>query len=126
MTKENVDIFPRTTFSTGNLIDEFVQDTRGTESPELFRRWAAIAMVAGLLQRRVWCDIGKGKLFANQYILLVSPPGVGKSIVLKRVEELWKLSEKIFIGDETTTIPGLLDLCRTAPVLCQAPLAKPW
>lgn len=79
-------------------------------------------MVAGLLQRRVWCDIGKGKLFANQYILLVSPPGVGKSIVLKRVEELWKLSEKIFIGDETTTIPGLLDFMQD----CSSPVSGPF
>lgn len=110
MTTEQERIFQPTIFSTGNLIDDFVNDTKGSESPELFRRWAAIATLAGLAQRRFWCDIGKGQLFANQYILLVSPPGVGKSIVLKRVEEIWKLSKgKIFIGDETTTIPGLLD-----------------
>lgn len=73
MTSENDKIFQTTTLSTGNLIDEFVADTRGTESPALFRKWSAIAAIAGLAQRRVWCDIGKGKLFPNQYILLVSP-----------------------------------------------------
>lgn len=102
-------IFQTTTLSTGNLIDDFVADTRGTESPELFRKWSAIAAISGLAQRRIWCDIGKGKLFPNQYILLVSPPGVGKSVVLKLVDTLWTLNKKIHIGDETTTVAGLLD-----------------
>ena len=109
MTTEQDNIFPTTIFSTGNLIDEFVADTPATESPELFRKWCAIAALSGLAQRRIWCDVGKGELFPNQFILLVSPPGVGKSVVLKLVERLWSLSPDIFIGDETTTIPGLLD-----------------
>lgn len=109
MTNAQEKIFQTTIFSTGNLIDEFVKDTKGTESPELFRKWSMIATISGLAQRRIWCDIGKGQLFPNQYILLVSPPGVGKSVVLKIVDQLWGLNKNIFIGDETTTIPGLLD-----------------
>lgn len=90
-----------------------------TESPLLFRQWSAIAAIAGLAQRRIWCDIGKGQLFPNQFILLVSPPGVGKSVVLKLVDSLWGLNPAIYIGDETTTIPGLLDFMTdcTSPVL---------
>lgn len=119
MTNGTEQIFPTTTFSTGNLIEEFVADTRGTESPALFRKWAAIATISGLAQRRIWCDIGKGKLYPNQYILLVSPPGVGKSVVLKLVDALWGLNRQIFIGDETTTIAGLLDFLQdcSSPVL---------
>ena len=109
MTTEQDKIFQPQIFSTGNLIDEFVKDTPATESPELFRKWCAIATISGLAQRRIWCDIGKGALFPNQFILLVSPPGVGKSVVLKMVEQLWLLNKNIYIGDETTTIPGLLD-----------------
>lgn len=109
MTIEQDKIFPTTIFSTGNWIDEFVADTPATESPILFRKWCAIATLSGLAQRRIWCDIGKGALFPNQFILLVSPPGVGKSVVLKMVEQVWALNKSIFIGDETTTIPGLLD-----------------
>lgn len=114
---EQDNIFQTTIFSTGNLIDEFVKDTPATESPELFRKWCAIAAISGLAQRRIWCDIGKGALFPNQFILLVSPPGVGKSVVLKMVEQLWSLNRDIYIGDETTTIPGLLDYMQD----CQSP-----
>lgn len=121
MTTDTDKIFPTTIFSTGNLISEFVADTKGTESPELFRKWCMIATIAGLAQRRIWCDIGKGQLFPNQYILLVSPPGIGKSVVLKLVDALWGLNKKIFIGDETTTIPGLLDYLQdcASPVLME-------
>ena len=117
MTTEPARIFTETIFSTGNLIDEFIKYTPATESPELFRKWSAIAAIAGLAQRRVWCDIGKGALFPNQFILLVSPPGVGKSVVLKMVEQLWSLNRDIYIGDESTTIPGLLDYMQD----CQSP-----
>lgn len=116
---EQENIFQKTIFSTGSLIEDFVQDTQMTESPVLFRRWAAISAIAGLAQRRIWCDVGKGALFPNQYILLVSPPGIGKSIVLKLVDSLWGLNKGIFVGDETTTIPGLLDFMQdcASPVL---------
>lgn len=116
---ENANIFQKTIFSTGSLIEDFVQDTRMTESPTLFRRWAAISAISGLAQRRISCNIGKGSLYPNQYVLLVSPPGIGKSVVLKLVDELWGINKSIYIGDETTTIPGLLDFMQdcASPVL---------
>ena len=107
--KENDKDQQQAVFSTGNLIDEFVKDTPTLESPEVFRKWAAIALIAGVAQRRVWCNIGKGALFPNQYIMLVSPPGVGKSVVLNVVESLWKQTAGLYIGDAKTTIQGLLD-----------------
>ena len=101
-------------FSTGNLIDDFVADTPTLESPEVFRKWAAISLIAGVAQRRVWCNIGKGALFPNQYVMLVSPPGVGKSVVLNIVEHLWKQTAGLYIGDAKTTIQGLLDFISTS------------
>ncbi len=96
-------------FSTGNLIDDFVIDTPCLESPEVFRKWAAISLISGVAQRRIWCNVGKGALYPNQYIMLVSPPGIGKSVVINIIEELWKTTPGIFLGDSKTTIQGLLD-----------------
>lgn len=62
--------------------------TEGALSPDLFRRWSAIALVAGALERRVWVKIGRRITFPNLYILLVAPPGVGKYII-EEVRELW-------------------------------------
>lgn len=106
---EHGNIFQKTTFSTGNLIEDFIADTRASESPRLFRKWGAISLLASYAQRRLWCDIGKGKLFPNQYILLVSQPGVGKSVVLSLVETLLRKNKSLFVGDSRTTIPGMLD-----------------
>lgn len=118
---ENGHIFQKTTFSTGNLIEDFIADTRASESPRLFRKWAAISLIASYAQRRLWCDIGKGKLFPNQYILLVSQPGVGKSVVLSLVETLLRRNKTLFVGDSRTTIPGMLDtmLDAVCPVLME-------
>ena len=67
--------------------------TSTDDTPDLFRKWAAISMVAGALERRVWVEVGhragKPKVtFPNMYIFLVGAPGVGKFIV-ENIQELW-------------------------------------
>lgn len=69
--------------------------TDGARSPEIFRRWAAISLVAGALERRVWIQDGKDITFPNLYVLMVAPPGVGKGII-EDARQLW----------EETRLPG--------------------
>ena len=47
--------------------------------------------------------------------MLVSPPGIGKSVVLNIVESLWKQTQGLYIGDSKTTIQGLLDFIADSP-----------
>jgi len=54
----------------------------GAATPEIFQRWAAISAVAGALGRRCWYDVGSWKCTANQFIILVGKPAVGKSIAM--------------------------------------------
>src|SRR5216684_7557410 len=35
-------------------IDRFVEETEGLESPEIYRRWAAIVGLGAALQQKVW------------------------------------------------------------------------
>lgn len=65
--------------------------TEGMLSPELFRKWAGIAAVAGALERRVWVKMGRFITFPNLYTMLVAPPGVGK-YVIEEVRALWTLT----------------------------------
>lgn len=62
--------------------------TEGAISPDLFRQWSAISLVAGAMQRRVWIKMGPRITFPNLYILLVAHPGVGK-YTIEVVRELW-------------------------------------
>jgi len=62
--------------------------TEGALSPELFRLWTGIALVAGACERRVWLRSGRNVTFPNLYTLLVAPPGVGKQVI-EDARELW-------------------------------------
>lgn len=72
-----------------DFIGEFMDLTAGEPSPDLFRRWSAISLVAGALERRVWVMAGRKTAFANLYVLLVGPPGTGKNII-STVRQLWR------------------------------------
>lgn len=62
-----------------NWISGFLEYTEGLPSPPIFRTWAAIATIAGSLQRKVWTNIQGRNLYPNQYIFLIGPPASGKS-----------------------------------------------
>jgi hypothetical protein len=68
-------------------IESFVKYTEVFNSPEVFRRWAAIGIVAGALEQKVWVRTKGSDLFPNQYIILVGPPGIGKSAILSVAEK---------------------------------------
>lgn len=72
-----------------DFIGEFLELTEDTISPLIFRKWSAIAAVAGALERRVWARTKGGVLFPNLYTLFVAPPGVGK-YVLEDVQEFMR------------------------------------
>ncbi len=71
-----------------DFISDFMTLTAGAISPEIFRRWSAIALIGGALERRVWAKVGPRVTFPNLYCLLVAPPGVGKYVV-EEVRALW-------------------------------------
>lgn len=70
-------------------IDSYLAQTEGIMSPPLFRKWAAISTLASTLERKVWVRTAGSDLFPNLYVLLVSPPGVGKS------ESIWRSADLI-------------------------------
>jgi hypothetical protein len=74
-----------------NWADTFYSFTEGLPSPQLFRRWAGIALVAATLQRRTWVhpNVLMGKLYPNLFTIFVAPPGVGKTILTSVMFNLW-------------------------------------
>lgn len=73
---------------------QYVSATADARSPELFRKWCGIALVAGALERRVWVQTGEMQTFCNLYTLLVAPPGTGKFII-ETVREMWQQTEDL-------------------------------
>lgn len=60
-------------------IEKFLRYSEISGRPRLFRLWSAISTISAVMQRRVWIRTGGRILYPNLYIILVAPPGVGKS-----------------------------------------------
>lgn len=71
-----------------NFIDAFINYTEGKGSPRIYRLWSAIFTVGAICERKVWLVTAKGKLYPNQYILLVGGAGIGKSLCTSLVFDL--------------------------------------
>lgn len=61
-------------------IECFLEYTKGLPSPEIFRLWAGISTIAGMLERKVWVTTSGGTIYPNIYAVLVAPPAVGKCL----------------------------------------------
>lgn len=72
-----------------DFIQQFMFLTEGALSPDIFRRWSAISLVGGALERRVWIKNGPRVAYPNLYVLLVAAPGIGKQVI-DTVRDLWK------------------------------------
>lgn len=55
--------------------------TEGVNSPDQFRKWSAIALIAGACERRIWARATRMKTYPNLYTLLTAAPGVGKQTI---------------------------------------------
>lgn len=63
--------------------------TEFSGTPLRLRRWAAIATIAGALERKTWVHTAGSNLYPNLYCFLIAPPGIGKSHILSSVRRFW-------------------------------------
>lgn len=90
-------------------IELFLDYTDGVPSPKIFRQWAAISCVAGMLERRVWIQVSGKILFPNLYVLLVSRPGIGKTQAIDHVDEVWRAMKDLHVAPHDVTKASLVD-----------------
>lgn len=76
-----------------DFIEAWMEMTVGVNSPDQFRLWAGISLVAGACERRVWARAAKAQTFPNLYILLTAAPGIGKQII-NLVKLMWKSTKE--------------------------------
>lgn len=109
-------------------IDGFTNHTSGIQSPLLFRKWAAVATIAGALERKVWVRAFSRTLYSNMYLLLVGGPGIGKTESIREVRALWKTQPHLFVAPSSVSRASLVDaLCKAKRSLLRpADLANPF
>lgn len=93
----------------GDWITSFLSYSEGINSPYIFRLWAGIATIAGALERKVWVETGRGAVFPNLYVMLIAPPGVGKSRALDYVSEFWLTVPGLKVSPDSVTKAALVD-----------------
>ncbi len=64
-----------------DFIETWMEMTTGVNSPDQFRLWSGISLIAGACERRVWARAARAQTFPNLYVLLTAAPGVGKQII---------------------------------------------
>lgn len=90
-------------------IDSFIEYTNGLPSPVIFRRWCAISCIAGALERKVWIDSLGEPYYPTMYITLVGGPGVGKTIIVNRIGDLWRRLPDHHVAPNSLTAASLID-----------------
>jgi len=97
------------------MIEGFLEYTSSLPSPEIFRRWAAVCMVAGAVTRRVWLKTSDTYLYPNMLCVFVAPPGVGKGMAIQEVLDLWTSCAEFNIAPSSLTRAGFEDALGERP-----------
>jgi Protein of unknown function (DUF3987) len=92
-----------------NWITSFVELTESIASPRIFRQWAAIGILSGAMERRLWVHTKGSNLYPNLYTILVGPPGVGKSAVLSQAERFLRAVPDLKITPSSVSAASLVD-----------------
>lgn len=78
-------------------------------SPRIFRKWAGISLLSAVLERKVWVWTKGSALYPNLYVILVGPPGVGKSAVLSQVERVLRTVPDLHVAPSSVSSASLVD-----------------
>jgi hypothetical protein len=80
------------------------------------RLWAGISAISATLQRRVWTHVKAQKLYANTYVLLCGPPGVGKGNAMKILTPWLREIEQLHIAPDGLTRRSFYSALENSPV----------
>jgi hypothetical protein len=97
-------------------VDGFLEYTKNLPSAEIFRKWAAIAAIAGALERKVWIYVPayKANLYPNLYTIFVGPPASGKTIATSITQTLWSKMGDHHLAPNSVSRASLMDALREA------------
>ena len=71
-----------------SFLQNYHKALENTEPHPTFHTFCGLATLSALLSRRAWTPMGFFDVFANLYVVLVSPPGFRKSSALNPAEDL--------------------------------------
>lgn len=99
-----------------SYLNNYMLWNTGTEVPETYYFWSGISSLAALVNGQVWIKMGRYQIFPNMYIVLIGPPGNGKTSALRRAEKLTRTFKDISLSAQSETAEGLVRFMRDSCV----------
>ena len=65
-----------------NFLADYRLFTSGDEAPENYHIWSGISALSSIVGRRCWTDWGRFRVYPNLYVVLLGPPGNGKTTAM--------------------------------------------
>lgn len=95
-----------------NWLTAYLAYTAESESPEEYHLWTGISVIAGVLSRHVFFDMGYFLLYPNMFVVLVGPPGRCKKSTAMRIgRDIMKSVPSVkFTADSTTREKLIINL----------------
>ena len=101
-------------------IESFVAETENLEAPKVWRRWAAISLIAAALEQRVWVQTSS-PLYPNLYVMIVGHPGTGKTRTMRVIKRLALTLSEFSVAPISLTFASLVDYLAQAQRSFQVP-----
>lgn len=61
-----------------------------SEAPANYHRWACLSMLGAMLGRQVWLPFGSGRIYPNQYFMLMGPPATKKGTAINIAKDIMR------------------------------------
>lgn len=87
----------------------FLEYSKDLPTPRIFRLWSILHAIGAASERRVWTVFGRNTLYPNLFVVLVGPPGVGKTQALEPMAVLLRKSGSVTLAPNDLSKQGLLD-----------------
>lgn len=91
-------------------IESFTTHTANLDSPEIFRRWAAITILASVVEQKIWLKSGGGIMYPNLYVCLVGHPGTGKTRSIRAAKSYVLEIPDFHLAPTSMTAASLIDM----------------
>lgn len=71
-----------------SFLRNYMLMTSGSEVPENYHFWSGVFALSCVVNRQVWLDMGQYVLYPNIYVVLLGPPGNGKSLAMDTAQNI--------------------------------------
>lgn len=66
-----------------NFLADYATFTSGNEANENYHLWSGLSVLASIVSRKIWIDLGYFQVFPNLYIVLLGEPGNKKTTAMR-------------------------------------------